>query len=385
MMVLLRILIFFLLLLILPDWYIYRTYMARQKKCTSRYMFWLPTIVLLIGFFVCVAAREVMRDSMGIYLIIMLCVAIPKLVFAVFSLFLRGVGKLLHIRIHHGLVSLVPALAMLGYVLFGAVEGRKHFQVKEVTFVSPDLPDAFDGYRILQISDIHSGSWKGDVRSIQKITDISNRQNVDMIVFTGDLVNSRADELPEFMPVLSQLKARDGVFSITGNHDYGIYAHWNSDVDREDNLRTLIEQERQMGWDVLMNENRIIRRNNDSIALVGVENSGNPPFPDMADLPRALKGTEGMFRVLLSHDPTHWRRSVLPDTDIQLMLSGHTHDMQISLFGFSPSRFVYPEHCGMYMEGGRGLYVNVGLGFVLFPFRLGAWPEITIITLKQEK
>lgn len=138
-----------------------------------------------------------------------------------------------------------------------------------------------------------------------------------------------------------------------------------------------------MGWDVLLNEHRILRRGNDSIALVGVENSGNPPFPDYADLPRALKGTEGLFKVLLSHDPTHWRRSVLPETDIQLMLSGHTHDMQVSVFGFSASQFVYPEHRGMYLEEGRGLYVNVGLGFVLFPFRLGSWPEITVITLRR--
>ena len=140
-----------------------------------------------------------------------------------------------------------------------------------------------------------------------------------------------------------------------------------------------------MGWDLLLNERRILRRGNDSIALAGVENSGNPPFPDKADMPRALKGTEGMFKVLLSHDPTHWRRSVLRDTDIQLMLAGHTHDMQISVFGFSASRFIYPEHRGMYLEGKRGLYVNIGLGFVLFPFRLGSWPEITVITLKKEK
>ena len=133
-----------------------------------------------------------------------------------------------------------------------------------------------------------------------------------------------------------------------------------------------------------MNDHRIIRRGNDSIALIGVENSGKPPFPDRGDLPRAQQGTEGMFKVLLSHDPTHWRRSVLPDTDIQLMLAGHTHDMQVNLFGFSLSRFVYPEHRGLYLQQGRGLYVNIGLGYVLFPMRLGAWPEITVITLRKK-
>ena len=156
------------------------------------------------------------------------------------------------------------------------------------------------------------------------------------------------------------------------------------EVERLANIDTLVVREEQMGWKMLMNDHRIIRRGNDSIALIGVENSGRPPFPDRGDLPRAQQGTEGMFKVLLSHDPTHWRRSVLPDTDIQLMLAGHTHDMQVNLFGFSFSRFIYPEYKGLYLQDGRGLYVNIGLGYVLFPMRLGAWPEITVITLRKK-
>ena len=384
-MILLRVLIFFLLLLLLPDWYIYRTYLSRTRNKTAKRIFWFPSIALLAGLLTFMIGRDALHDSLGLYLIVMLCVAVPKTVFALISLLLRGIGRLFRFRMPHGWISLIPSLAVFGYVLFGAIEGKEHFQVKEVTFISPDLPDGFDGYRILQLSDIHSGSWKGNADAIQEAVDISNRQQADLIVFTGDLVNSRASELPEFMPALSQLKAKDGVYSITGNHDYGTYVHWDSDADREANFRKLIEEEKRMGWDVLMNENRILHRGNDSIALVGVENSGNPPFPDKADMPKAMKGTEGMFKVLLSHDPTHWRRTVLPDTDIQLMLAGHTHDMQISVFGFSASQFIYPEHRGLYLEGGRGLYVNIGLGYVLFPFRLGAWPEITVITLKQEK
>ena len=384
-MILLRVLIFFLLLLLLPDWYIYRTYLSRTRNKTAKRIFWFPSIALLAGLLTFMIGRDALHDSLGLYLIVMLCVAVPKTVFALISLLLRGIGRLFRFRMPHGWISLIPSLAVFGYVLFGAIEGKEHFQVKEVTFISPDLPDDFDGYRILQLSDIHSGSWKGNADAIQEAVDISNRQQADLIVFTGDLVNSRASELLEFMPALSQLKAKDGVYSITGNHDYGTYVHWDSDADREANFRKLIEEEKRMGWDVLMNENRILHRGNDSIALVGVENSGNPPFPDKADMPKAMKGTEGMFKVLLSHDPTHWRRTVLPDTDIQLMLAGHTHDMQISVFGFSASQFIYPEHRGLYLEGGRGLYVNIGLGYVLFPFRLGAWPEITVITLKQEK
>lgn len=383
-MILLRVLIIFLVLLLLPDWYIWRTYVTRMKNRTARQLFWLPSVILLLGLVVCMMAREALQDSLGIYLVVILCVAVPKAVFSLFSLLLRGTGKLFRLHMPYGWISLLPALGVLGYLLFGAIKGKEHFQVKEVTFTSPDLPDAFDGYRILQLSDIHSGSWKGNAEAIRKAVDICNGLDADLIAFTGDLVNSRASELPEFMSVLSRLKAKDGVFSIVGNHDYGTYVHWDSEADRQANFRKLIEEERQMGWDILLNENRILHRKNDSIALVGVENSGNPPFPDYADMPKALKGTEGMFKVLLSHDPTHWRRSVLPDTDIQLMLAGHTHDMQVSVLGFSASQFIYPEHRGMYLEGDRGLYVNIGLGFVLFPFRLGAWPEITVITLKQK-
>lgn len=383
MMILLRVLILFLVLLLLPDWYIYRSYICRLKNNKMRRLYWLPSVVLLAGLLVFIAAGEALHGCLGIYLVVALCLSVPKAVFALLSLFLKGAGRLFRIQIPHGWISSFAAFATFAYVLFGAVEGKEFFQVKEVEFVSPDLPEAFDGYRILQLSDIHSGSWKGNGEAIRRAVEICNQQKADVIVFTGDLVNSRASELPEFMPLLSDLKADDGVFSIVGNHDYGTYVHWNSDAEREANFQKLIAEEKQMGWDVLLNEHRILRRGNDSIALVGVENSGNPPFPDYTDLPRALKGTEGLFKVLLSHDPTHWRRSVLPETDIQLMLSGHTHDMQVSVFGFSASQFVYPEHRGMYLEEGRGLYVNVGLGFVLFPFRLGSWPEITVITLRR--
>ena len=162
------------------------------------------------------------------------------------------------------------------------------------------------------------------------------------------------------------------------------YIKWNTKAEQQTNLDSLLAKEARMGWQVLNNEHTIIHRGHDSIALVGVENSGNPPFPNYGDLPKALKGTDGIFKVLLSHDPTHWRREVLPESDVQLMLSGHTHEMQFSIFGFSPAKFVYPEHNGLYREGNQALFVNVGLGYLMFPMRLGAWPEITVITLKKE-
>lgn len=383
-MILLRVTIFFLVLLLLPDWYIHCTYIKGKSNKLYRRLLWWPTIALLLLLAGSVAFHDYIRDFFGIYLIVTLCFCIPKLTFMLFSLLIRGINKLANISIPHAAISAVPAVAMLIYILFGAIKGKEYFQVKEVTFYSSKLPEKFDGYRILQISDLHSGSWKGNHKALEKAIDLCNAQNADIALFTGDLVNSRADELLLFKNIFARLKANDGVFSVLGNHDYGTYSKWDSEADRLANVDSLIKWENDMGWKMLNNSHAIISRDNDSIAIIGVENSGRPPFPDYADLKGAAKGTDGMFKILMSHDPTHWRREVLPETDIELTLSGHTHDMQITFFGFSVSSFIYPEHNGMYMEGDRGLYVNIGLGHVLFPMRLGAWPEITIITLKKK-
>ena len=382
-MILARVSLFFIVLLLLPDWYIYKVYIRQAEQAWSKKLYWLPTTLLLLALIVFVAAHNSLHESFGIYLIVTLCFAVPKLIFVLCDILLRALHRLIRVPLYHKTVSVVVAVATLAYVLFGAIWGKEYFQVKQVTFSSPDLPAAFDGYRILQLSDIHSGSWKGNGKALQEAIDICNRQNADLAVFTGDLVNSRADELLEFMHVFSQLKARDGVYSVLGNHDYGSYVKWENEQARLANVDSLIARENRMRWYMLQNDHRIIYKGTDSIAIVGVENSGKPPFPDRGNLPKALQGTDGMFKVLLSHDPTHWRRKVLPDTSVQLTLSGHTHDMQISLFGFSVSKFIYPEHRGLYLEGNRGLYVNIGLGYVLFPMRLGAWPEITVLTLKK--
>ena len=376
-MILLRVSLFFIVLLLLPDWYIYKVYIKYIQHKWQKRLYWLPTVLLLMVLLVFIVAHDSLHDAFGIYLIVTLCVAVPKLVFVLCDILMKVLRKFLRI-------SSVVAIVTLAYLLFGAIKGKEYFQVKQVVFSSPDLPESFDGYRILQLSDIHAGSWKGNAEALRRAVEICNAQHPDLAVFTGDLVNSRADEIKEFMPVLSKLRAKDGVFSVLGNHDYATYVQWDSEADRLANIDTLLARQEQMGWKMLMNDHQILHRGNDSIALIGVENSGKPPFPDCGDLPRAQKGTESMFRVLLSHDPTHWRRSVLPDTDIQLMLAGHTHDMQINLFGFSFSQFIYPEHKGLYLEGQRGLYVNIGLGYVLFPMRLGAWPEITVITLRRK-
>lgn len=383
-MILLRVTIFFLLLLLLPDWFIYKTYLKPLGRKSWNRLWWTPTVLLLVALAAFLIGGEALHSYLGVYLVTVICISVPKAFFAL----LAWPVRLLRKRFTSSPIEIpglcIPSLLLFGYLLFGAIKGKEHFQVREVTFSSPDLPEAFDGYRVLQISDLHVGSWKGNATAMQRAIDLCNAQQADLAVFTGDLVNSRASEMEEFIPVLSQLHAKDGVYSVLGNHDYATYVKWNSEAERLANIDTLIARQNGMGWQMLMNEHVNLYRGNDSIALVGVENSGNPPFPNKGDLPKAMKGTEGMFKVLLSHDPTHWRREVLPKTDIQLMLAGHTHDMQFRIFGFSASRFFYPEHNGLYREGNRGLYVNIGLGYVLFPMRLGAWPEITVLTLRKE-
>ena len=279
--------------------------------------------------------------------------------------------------------GLTLAVLSIVMILYGSFVGRTRFEVKEVTYTSPRLPQAFDGYRIVQLSDLHIGSWQGNTPAIRKLVDLVNAQQPDLIVFTGDLVNHRAVELNDFQEILAGLKAGDGVYSILGNHDYGPYFHWKSKQDQDNNLIELKQRQAAMGWKLLNNEHTFLIQGNDSIALIGVENQGEPPFSQHGDLPKAKAGIEGMFKLLLSHNPTHWRREVLPESDIDLMLAGHTHAMQLQLGNYSPSVYIYPEWGGMYLEGTRGLYVNVGIGYVGLPFRFGAWPEITVLTLRR--
>ena len=378
----------FIVLTALPDWYIYRTYIRQWKKKAMRMLYWVPSIVLLLGMVYVFGSFKAKPESMnllGIFLITFLTISVPKIVFTLLSLLFRAIlpkskGRFLGICI-----AGASALFVMGYILYGALFGTENFKVRETTILSKDLPQGFENYRIVQISDIHCGSWAGNPQALQKAVNIINAQQPDLIVFTGDLVNNIATELDEFMPVLSQLKAKDGVYSVLGNHDYAMYIRWESPEKKEENLNALKQKQADMNWNLLNNRHVKLYQNGDSIALIGVENCGRPPFPNYAKLPEAMEGTEGMFKVLLSHDPSSWRREVLPETDIQLTLSGHTHAMQTKIFGFSPSAWVYPEYEGLYTEDGQMLYVNIGLGHLMYPLRLGAWPEITLLTLKREE
>ena len=366
--------LFFIVLMALPDWYIYRHYIRHWKNKWMRLSYWIPSVSLLVamGYIFGGFAPESSLSALGVFLVVFLCINVPK---ALFSILMPLVKKTA--------IGLAIALLTMAYLIFGATEGKRYFQVKETTIESKDVPQGFDGYRIVQLSDMHVGSWNGNTQAMEKAVSIINDLQPDLIVFTGDLVNNLASELDNFIPVFSKLKAKDGVYSVLGNHDYSTYVHWENPEDQKEELVRLKQKQAEMGWTMLNNRHVKLYNQNDSIALIGVENSGRPPFPDYAKLSEAMQGTEGMFQILLSHDPTHWRREVLPQTDIELMLAGHTHAMQTKIFGFTPAQFIYEENDGLYQEGEQMLYVNIGLGHLLYPMRLGAWPEITLLTLRK--
>lgn len=384
-----RFFILFSLLLILPDIYIYRTFIVRDtESLLLRMLYWVPTVLLFAGlvYFSFFMNKALIGTRVpGIFSVIFLFFVMPKVVFSLVTIigwpFVHWLGWSRNPFVWAGAIL---AILDAGAIVYGATIGKNRFVVKNVDYVSPYVPPAFDGYRIALLSDIHIGSWAGSPGPVRRFVDKTNEQNADLIVFTGDLVNNRTIELNGLEHILAQLDAPDGVFSVLGNHDFGPYYPWNNKTEQAENLAELKRRQADMGWILLNNDNTILHRGNDSIALLGVENDGEPPFSQYADLPKALKGTEGMFQILLSHNPTHWRREVLPESTVDLMLAGHTHALQMEFWNWSPSSRYYREWSGMYYEGERGLYVNIGVGHVGLPFRFGAWPEITIITLKRQ-
>lgn len=275
-------------------------------------------------------------------------------------------------------------------ILYSIFKGKYNYKVWKYTLYFDNLPKAFNGYRITQISDIHCGSFD-NYEKIRYGVDLINSQKSDVILFTGDLVNNLANEVHNWKSLFATLQAPDGVFSIMGNHDYGDYSSWETPEAKQQNLEHLFQLQKQMGWQLLLNEHCYLERDGEKIALIGVENWGHGRFSKYGDLNKAMEGinTED-FKILMSHDPTHWQEVVLPENkDIQLTLSGHTHGMQCGIeipgwLKWSPSQYIYKYWGGMYEEGGKYLNVNRGFGYHAFPGRLGVWPEITVIELKTK-
>ena len=282
----------------------------------------------------------------------------------------------------------VLTLLLWGTIAYGVFIGFEELEVNQVEFVSADLPEAFDGYRIVQFSDAHVGTFKGSRQwMMQRAVDSINAQKADAIVFTGDMQNLHPEELESHVSAVKKLKAPDGVYAIMGNHDYAIYARLNEEEQKKSNLETQ-RLLRQMNMTLLLNEHRIIRRDSDSIVIAGMENWGKVlRMPRRGDVKKTLAGLSTHhppFIVMLQHDPTAWREKILPECNAQLTLSGHTHGGQFSLFGWSPVEWTYDEWEGTTYEGGRALHVSTGVGG-LIPFRLGMPAEIVVITLRCKK
>lgn len=272
---------------------------------------------------------------------------------------------------------------------WGALVNRYEVDIEEVVVEINDLPASFDDYKIAQISDLHLGTFNGDTIFVSKLVDIINTLDVDLVTFTGDIVNRKSEELLPYESLLSRIQAKDGVLSVLGNHDYGDYLDWATPKDKEENLRLMYEINQRMGWDLLLNESKYLYRGNDSIVVIGVENIGDPPFKVYGSLGEANQSlADSTIKILLTHNPAHWEQDIKDNKkyNIALTLSGHTHAMQIELFGFSPSIFRYNYWKGLYKDSlNRYLYVNVGAGTVAMPMRIGATPEITVLTLKCAK
>lgn len=268
----------------------------------------------------------------------------------------------------------------------GITFGKYRHKVRKVKVKFPNLPKSFKGYKIIQISDVHSGSFS-DPSKLQHAVDLINEQKPDLVLFTGDMVNNVADEFKPFIPLFSQIKAKDGKFAVLGNHDYADYVTWDSPKAKKENLDTLIDYERQAGFDLLRNEHRVIEKNGEKLYILGVENWGLKPFPQFGRIDDALKGVpESATKILMSHDPTHFDYVVKKHPgNIHLTLSGHTHGMQFGLdlknVKWSPVQYRYPKWADLYESEGKLLYVNRGFGVLGYPGRVGVLPEITLFEL----
>lgn len=399
-----------LLISLLIDYYIFRdirTYVSprHRKPCVVLYGVFTAVCLAILG---TTAFVPVANAGENITVLMWLAytyasIYIPKSIYVLFS----AVGRLFAakrrgVKVNYGAMCGFPAALLVCIAMWwGVLFTRHEIKAERLTLVSTNLPEAFDGYRIVQFSDAHVGSWGSDTSFVSALVDSINSFAPDLIVFTGDIVNRETAEMKPFLDILRRLRARDGVYSVLGNHDYGDYKTWSNPSERDSNNELLATWQCRMGWRLMNNTHEFISRGNDSIVLIGVENWGEPPFHQYGNLASAYGNgrdssfglMDDRFKILLSHNPEHWRQEVRNVSNIDLTLSGHTHAMQMMLslggWKWSPAVWRYPNWGGMYggvANDGRPikLYVNIGCGEVGIPARFGsAYPEITEITLRS--
>ncbi|MDE6277419.1 MAG: metallophosphoesterase [Muribaculaceae bacterium] len=379
-------------------WYVLR---ALRTRCSSRIplkfgRIMIVVLLALVLYVICAPKRsgdDAQLRSVMWALFAYISVFVPVLLYVVLDLVSR-VPELF--RRHRwkwlGRVGALLALFSFGAVWWGALYTARHTEVRRVEVYVPGLPESFDGYTIAQFSDFHTGTYGTDTTFVSHVVNEINALHPDLICFTGDIVNRRSSELRPFTSLLSKLHAPDGVYSVLGNHDYGDYLNWPDSASKAANLEELKDMQQAMGWRMLNNATDTLRRSSgaDSIMLIGVENVGDPPFHTYGNLDVAYPGDldDSNTKILLSHNPAHWLDDIkdAPDKNIALTLSGHTHAMQMRFLGWSPAVFRYSTWGGLYPDndGASQLYVNIGLGEVGFPARIGATPEITLVTLRKK-
>lgn len=404
----------FTVIFLLIDYYVFQGILVITRnwsgnwKPVLRYGFWIPTLIGILGL-LWWAFGDPYRYSAAFrnWVITGLVAMYFSKLFAVLILFLddlqRGVRWVagLFTNERSGLpgesiprseflakTALIAASVPFGAMAYGIISGAHDYRVRKQTVRLPGLPKAFDGIRIAQLSDIHSGSFFNKT-AVRGGVQMALAEKPDVIFFTGDLVNNEASEVKDYLDVFNKLKAPHGVFSVTGNHDYGDYHRWPGQREKQQNFKDLIEAHRLMGFDLLMNDHRFLEIGGDRIAIIGIENWGGGRFAKYGKLDQAYKGTEDSpVKLLLSHDPSHWDAQVRPlFPDIDLMFSGHTHGFQFGVeignIKWSPSQYAYKQWAGLHQEGSQYLYVNRGFGYLGYPGRVGMPPEITIIELKR--
>lgn len=374
-------LIFCIIAVALAEIYVWYAHI-RHRRSFWKIIYWIPYASLL-------AAMVWMSYSQisiwKIYTLSGLVIAFfaPFTVFAFFSF----IGNCIYRYTRRGrkagvATGIVCAMLTLAAGITGLTYGWRHIVVKEVTLESERLPESFRGYRIAHISDLHIGTYKYAPETLAEIVDKVNALEPDLIVFTGDIINVFPEEICQFIGDLDRLEAKDGVYAIMGNHDYCGYAHYSPE-DQDNAILRLQALEKEAGLDLLLNSHVIISRGEDSLALIGIEYAGQPQFPAKGDVELATRGLpEGIFRIMLSHDPSFWHSDLMPRASADITLSGHTHAMQCRIGPFSPSMFLFDEWGGVYEGNGVKINVNTGTGSNI-PFRIGAWPEIDIVTLDR--
>jgi predicted MPP superfamily phosphohydrolase len=404
----------FIFLFLVVDYYFFQAIitvtgnLSATAKSVIRYGFWVPTVLSIIALlwwafedpykYSATVRQLVLSGLFVIYfsklfgIIILFVDDLQRGVRWVASLFSKKSenlpGEVIPRSEFLAKTALIASAIPLGAFTYGIVSGAHDYHLKRVTVKLPNLPKAFDGMTIGQLSDIHSGSFwnktavKGGVEMFMK-------EKPDVIFFTGDLVNTKSDEVQPYMDVFNKLRAPLGVFSITGNHDYGDYGSWPSIEEKKKNFKNLIEAHRLLGFDLLLNEHRFLEQGGEKLAILGIENWGAGRFSKYGKLDLAYAGTEEVAtKLLLSHDPSHWDAQVRKDyQDIDMAFAGHTHGFQFGVeignFKWSPSQYIYKQWAGLYQEGNQYLYVNRGFGYLGYPGRVGIPPELTIIELKR--